>query len=70
MLLLMSQVACPPTCVDRDAGGAAAVESGRTLLDFFKPKGATDGAKESPVLMDISSGGGQAMTLTWWRREL
>ena len=30
----------------------------RTLLNFFKPKSATDGAKESPVLMDSSSGGG------------
>ena len=27
-------------------------------MDFFKPKSATDGAKESPVLMDCSSGGG------------
>ena len=42
----------------RGAGAAAAVGSGRTLLDFFKPKSATDGAKESPVLMDSSSGGG------------
>ena len=54
----MSEVACRPTCVDRGAGSAAAVGSGRTLLDFFKPKIATDGAKESPVLMDSSSGGG------------
>ena len=54
----MSQVACRPTCVDRGAGTAAAVGSGRTLLVFFKPKSATDGAKESPVLMDSSSGGG------------
>ena len=57
-LLLMLQVACRPTCVDRGAGGAAAVGSGRTLLDFFEPKSATDGAKESPVLMDSSSDGG------------
>ena len=28
------------------------------MLDFFKPKRATDGDKESPVLMDSSSGGG------------
>ena len=54
----MSQVACRPTCVDRDAGAAAAVGSGRTLLDFSKPKGATDSAKESPVLMDRGGGGG------------
>ena len=54
----MPQVACRPTCVDRGAGAAAAVGSGRTLLGFFKPKSATDGAKESPVLMDISSGEG------------
>ena len=54
----MSQVACRPTCVDRGASAAAAVGSGRTLLDFFKPKSATDGAKESPVFMDSSSGGG------------
>ena len=54
----MSQVACRPTCVDSGAGAAAAVGSGRTLLDFFKPKSATDGAKESPVLMDSSTGGG------------
>ena len=54
----MSQVACRPTCVDRGTGAAAAVGSGRTLLDFFKPKSATDGAKESPVLMDSTSGGG------------
>ena len=58
LLLLMSQVACRPTCVDRGAGAAAAVGSGRTLLNFFKLKSATDGAKESPVLMDSSSGGG------------
>ena len=54
----MSQVACPPTCVDRGAGAAAAVGSGCTLLDFFKPNKATDGAKESPVLMDSSRDGG------------
>ena len=54
----MSQVACRPTCVDRGAGAAAAVGSGRTLLDIFRPKSATDGAKESPVLMDSSSGVG------------
>ena len=54
----MSQVACRPTCVDRGAGAAAAVGSGRTLLDFVKPKSATDGAKVSPVLMGSSSGGG------------
>ena len=54
---LMSQVACRPTCVDRGDGVAAAEGSGRTLLDFFKPKRATDGAKESPVLMGSSSGG-------------
>ena len=45
-------------CVDRGAGAPAAVGSRRTLLDFFKLKSATDGAKESPVLMDSSSGGG------------
>ena len=28
------------------------------MLDVFKPKSAPDGAKESPVLMDSSSGGG------------
>ena len=39
-------------------GAAAAVGSGRTLLCFFKPKNATDGARESPVLMDSSSGMG------------
>ena len=54
----MSQVACRLTCVDRGAGAAAAMGSGRTLLDFFKPKSATDGAKESPVLMESSSSGG------------
>ena len=54
----MSQVACRPTFVGRGAGAAAAVGSGRTLLDFFELKSATDGAKESPVLMDSSSGGG------------
>ena len=54
----MSPVACRPTCVDRGAGAAAAAVSGRTLLDYFKPKSATDNAKESPVLMDSSSGGG------------
>ena len=48
-LLLMSQVACRPTCVARGAGAAAAVGSGRTLLDVFNPKSATDSAKESPV---------------------
>ena len=53
----MSQVACRPTCVNRGAGAVAAVGSGRTLLDFFKPKSATDGAKKSPVLMDRSGGG-------------
>ena len=58
LLLLMSQVACRATCVDRGAGAAAVVGSGRTLLGFFKPKSATDGAKESPVLMDSSSSGG------------
>ena len=54
----MSQVACRPPCVERGAGAAAAVGSGRTLLFVFKPESATDGAKESPVLMDSSSGGG------------
>ena len=54
----MSQAACRPTCVDRGAGAAAAVGSGRTLLDFFTPKSATDGVKESPVLMDSISDGG------------
>ena len=58
LLLLMSRVACRPTCFDRDAGVAAAVGSGRTLLDFSKPKSATDGPKKSPVLMESSSGGG------------
>ena len=56
----MSQAACRPTCVDRGAGAAAAVGSGRTLLDVFKPKNATDGAKESPVLVDSSSSDGGA----------
>ena len=55
LLLLMSQVTCRPTCVDRGAGTAAAVGSRRTLLDFYKPKSATDGAKKSPALMDCSS---------------
>ena len=54
----MSQVACRPTCIDRGAGAAAAVGSGRTLLDFCKPKSATDGAKKSSVLTNSSSGGG------------
>ena len=54
----MSQAACRPTCVDRGAGPVPAVGSGRTLPDFFKPESATGGAKESPVLMDSSSGGG------------
>ena len=58
MLTLMSQVACRPTSVGRGAGAAAAVGSKRTLLDFFKPKSATDGAKESPVSMNSSSEGG------------
>ena len=58
LLMLMSQVACRPTCVDRGAGAAAAVGSGRTLLDFYKPKSATDGAKKSPALMGSSSGRG------------
>ena len=49
----MSQVACRPTCVDRCAGAAAALGSRRTF-----PDSATDGAKESPVLMDSSSGVG------------
>ena len=39
-------------------GAAAAVGSGRTLLVIFKPKSAADGAKESPVVMDSTSGGG------------
>ena len=60
MLFLMSQVACRPTCVDRGAGAAAAVGSWRTLLFFFKPKSATDGAKESPVLMDSIGDGGES----------
>ena len=34
------------------------MRSGRTLLDFFKPKTATDDAKESPLLMDSRSDGG------------
>ena len=54
----MSQIACRPTCVDRGAGAAAAVGSGRSLLDFLKPKSETDGAKEWSVLMDSSTGGG------------
>ena len=58
LLLLMSQVACRPTCVDRGAGAAAAVGSGRTLLGFYKPKSVTDGAKKSPALMDSSSSRG------------
>ena len=58
LLLLMSQVACRPTCVDRGAGAAAAVGSGRTLLDFYKAKSATYGAKKSPALMDSGSGRG------------
>ena len=49
LLLLMSQFACRPTCVERGAGAAAVVGSGRSTLGFFKPKSATDGAKESPV---------------------
>ena len=57
----MSQGSCRPTCVDRDAGAAAAVGSRRTLLDFFQPKSATDGAKESLVLMDSSSDGGASV---------
>ena len=48
-------------CVDRGAGATAAVGSGRTLLFFFKPKSATDGAEESPVLMVSSSGGGASV---------
>ena len=54
----MSQVACRPTCVDRGAGAAAVVGNGRKLLGYFKPKSATDGAKESPVLMESSIGRG------------
>ena len=59
LLLLMLQVACRPTCVcrlgcwRRGGGGERAHIAG-----FFKLKSATDGAKESPVLMDSSSGGG------------
>ena len=56
--MLISQVACRTTCVDSGAGAAATEGSGRTLLGFFKPKSATDGAEESPVLMDGSNGGG------------
>ena len=52
----MSKVACRPTRVDRGACAEAAVGRRRTLLDFLKPKSATDGAKESPVLTDSSSG--------------
>ena len=54
----MSQVACRPTCVDKGARASATVGSGQKLLGFFKPKSATDGAKESPVLMGSSSVGG------------
>ena len=54
----MSQVARRSTCVDRGAGAAAAVGRGRTLLDFFKPKSASDGGKKSPVLMDSTIGRG------------
>ena len=60
LLLLMSQVACRPTCVARGAGAAVVVGSGRTLPDFCKPKSATDGAKESPILIDNNSSGGGA----------
>ena len=35
-LLLMSQVPCRPTCVDRGSGAGMAVASGRKLPDFFK----------------------------------
>ena len=54
----MSQNACPLTCVDRGAGAAVAVGSGRTLLGSFKPKSAPVGANESSVLMECSNGGG------------
>ena len=54
----MLQVACRPTCVDRGVGAAAAVRSRRPWLGFFKPKSATDGANEWPMLMVSSSGGG------------
>ena len=53
----MSQIARRPSCVDRGAGAAAAVGNGRTLLGFFEAKSATHGAKNSPLLMDSSSGG-------------
>lgn len=46
------------TCAVRNAGAAAAVGRGCTLLGFFKRQNATDEAKESPVLMDSSSSGG------------
>ena len=42
----------------RVSTGVLVVGSGRTLLDYYKPKSATDGAKELPVLMDSSSDGG------------
>ena len=57
----MSQGSCRPTCVDRGAGAAAAVGSRRSLLDFLKPKSATDGAKESLVLTDSCSDGGASV---------
>ena len=49
----MSTNVCRQGCWCCDGGGERAHIAG-----FFKPKSATDGAKDSPVLMDSSSGGG------------
>ena len=49
----MSTNVCRQGCWCRGGGGERAHIAG-----FFKPNSATDGAKESPVLMDSSSGGG------------
>ena len=51
LLLLMSQVACRPTCVDRGAGAAAAVGSGRTLLFIFQ-SGERHGRREGVAGVD------------------
>ena len=49
----MSTDVCRQGCWCRGGGGERP-----HIAEFFKPKSATDGAKESPVLMDSSSGGG------------
>ena len=49
----MSTNVCQQGCWCRGGGGGRAHNAG-----FFKPKSATDGAKESPVLVDSNSGGG------------